>query len=252
MTEPQARRRFQFRPPWWALLGTVLLGGLLVSLGYWQYGRGQAKQVLLDERIRALQQPARELSGNPPLPPAGQVLRVRVQGTYEAERGVLLDNQSHQRQPGLHVWTPLRLDDGSLLIVDRGWRPLKSATDPERPPAGPQTLEGYWRRLPQPGMRLGGSAAVCEPGAPRPQRVNFPDEATARCLFGESLRPGLLELAPDAPGGFVRDWTPAGADAVPPQRHYAYAAQWWAFAATLVVLFIKLNLRKLPLPIARP
>ena len=242
MTKFLASARYQFRPPWWALLGTLLLGGLLVTLGNWQYGRGRAKQALLDQHARALQQPARELSAAQLLPPAGQVLRVRVQGVYEPERGVLLDNQSHQRRPGLHVWTPLRLGDGSLLIVDRGWLPLQSAA-PAPPPAGPQIVEGYWRALPQPGMRLGASGVDCAPTPARPLRVNFPDAAEARCLFGESLRPGLLELAPEEPGGYLRDWAPAGAEAVPPQRHYAYAAQWWAFAATLVGLFIKLNLR---------
>lgn len=245
-TDRPAGSRYRFHPPWWAVLGTLLLGALLVSLGNWQYGRGRAKQALMDEHARALQQPAQVLSPAQALPPAGQVLKLRVQGVYEAKDTVLLDNQSHQRRPGLHVWTPLRLDDGTRLIIDRGWLPLADAERLSPPPAGLQSFEGYWRALPRPGMRLGGAEPECRPGQPRPARVNFPDEAIARCLFGEALRPGLLELSPDAPGGYLRDWTPAGAEAVPPQRHYAYAAQWWAFAATLFGLFVRLNLRKRP------
>jgi cytochrome oxidase assembly protein ShyY1 len=175
------------------------------------------------------------------LPPHGQMRRVVVQGEYRPSQGLLLDNQSHQRRPGVHAWTPFQLVDGSLILVDRGWLPL--ADSPAAPPSGPQQLLGNWRALPRPGLRLGGESADC---AAVGERLTYPTVEALRCRLGEGLREGLLELDPTAPGGYVRAWLPAAADAVPPQRHYGYAAQWWAFAATLLALFIKLNLRRVP------
>ncbi|TAJ51305.1 MAG: SURF1 family protein [Nevskiaceae bacterium] len=237
--------RLRFRPAWWALLGTLLLGGAMLALGYWQYGRGQTKQQLLDRHAAAAALVPVPLLADSGKPAVGEVRRVYIDGVYRSDLSVLLDNQSHHRRPGAHAWTPLQLADGSLVVVDRGWLPLDVASVPPAP-TGPQRLEGYWRTLPQPGLRLGQAGAACAPGAALAPRVNYPDLAELRCRFGATTRDGLLELAPELPGGFVREWSPAGVDAIPPQRHYGYAAQWWAFAATLVGLFIKLNLKKVP------
>ena len=53
-------------------------------------------------------------------------------------------------QPGGRLVTPLRLDDGRMILVDRGWLPqslLPPNTPPDLQPAGPVALEGIarWR-----------------------------------------------------------------------------------------------------------
>jgi surfeit locus 1 family protein len=60
--------------------------------------------------------------------------------------------------------------------------------------------------------------------------------------FGAPLEQGIVLLDPHDPDGYVRDWHPPGLD---PARHWAYAVQWWAFAAVLLFLWVRLNLRKL-------
>ena len=236
--------RWQFHPPLWAVFGTLLGVAAMTALGGWQYQRGQQKQQLINSHASAMHRLSVELRSDTPAPATGELLHVRVHGRFDVAKGVLLDNQSYRHQPGVHAWTPLILDDGSVMIVDRGWLPLSAGEPPVAPEPSyeAQTLEGYWRSLPRPGMRLGTSASAC--GVKRPTVINYPDSADCRCLFGPLLREGLLELSPDAPDGFVRDWQAGGADAIPPQRHYGYAAQWWAFALTLLGIFIKLNVRK--------
>lgn len=236
-----ALTRLRFRPPWWAVLGTVLGCAAMLSLGFWQYGRGQAKERLIGEYVLAGATAAVPLTGDFSLPPHGQVRRVTAEGDYLQGAGLLLDNQSHQRRPGAHAWAPFRLADGSVVIVDRGWLPLADAPAP--PPAGSQRIAGQWRALPRPGMRLGPDAVDCTAVG---ERLTYPTLEQLRCRLGADLREGLLELDPDQPGAYVHAGLPAGADAVPPQRHYGYAAQWWAFAATLLGFFLKLNLRRAP------
>jgi cytochrome oxidase assembly protein ShyY1 len=51
----------------------------------------------------------------------------------------------------------------------------------------------------------------------------------------------MLLLDPGAADGYVRDWQPPG---LAPARHWAYAIQWWAFALTLIVLWIVLAVRR--------
>jgi cytochrome oxidase assembly protein ShyY1 len=95
-------------------------------------------------------------------------------------------------------------------------------------------------------LRLGG--AGCAAGQiPQqwPRLVLYPTAAELQCFYGEPVLAGEVLLAPDLPGGYGRDWriNPPG---FPPARHYAYAAQWFAFALTLLVLYLKLNLKRLP------
>ena len=234
---------FTFRPAWWAVLLTLLLAGGMVAAGLWQYGRGVQKQALQADRSRSTAAAAQALSEDSSTPARGQSRRVRLQGRYLPELAVLLDNQPHQGKPGVHAWAAVELADGRRLIVDRGWLPLGAAVPP--PPEGLQDIEGQWKSLPQPGMRLGAATSHCE--SPRPLLVNYPDLAAVRCLFGATVLDGLLELAGTMPGGFERDWAASGANEIPPSRHFGYAAQWWLFAATLIALFIKINLKKKPL-----
>jgi surfeit locus 1 family protein len=54
------------------------------------------------------------------------------------------------------------------------------------------------------------------------------------------LAPVLLMDADSGPG-YLRDWHPPG---LPPERHYAYAVQWWAFALLALGLLVGLNLKR--------
>lgn len=235
-----AQSGWQFRPRWSVSLATVVLGALMVWAGGWQLRRGFEKHALLAAHAEALRSTPKPIATLPDAPARGLRLPATAQGVYRPEQSLLLDNQSHEHRPGVHVWTALQLDDGSRVVIDRGWIPLDQTPSP--PPAGPQTISGLWRALPQPGLRLGVAVGDCQPLAGG-SRVNYPDIAQLRCQWGSALRDGLLELDPALPGGFVRTWA-AEAEAVPPSRHFAYAAQWWLFSATLLFFYIRLNLRR--------
>lgn len=193
-----------------ACILVVILGA---ALGRWQVSRGQSRQLYLDEL--AAQAPQQAL------------------GIYLASRQLLLDGQSHAGAPGFHVWTPLQLAGGELLIVDRGWVPQPAPALPA--PVGEVRVAGRWRPLPQPAIRLK-DANAC-PAASFPAIVEYPSAAELRCLLGAAVRDGVLQLDPQAPGGFVRDWSEAG---FPPARHYAYAAQWFGLALVAAVMGVRL------------
>lgn len=233
---------WSFRPPWWAWLSTLLLCALMINLALWQYHRGQAKEVLMQRYVEADAAQPRDFDPAE-APRAMEMLKRQASGTYLADRQLLLDNQSSQRRPGYHVWTPLQLADGSLLLVSRGWVPA----NPDRRqlpvvdvPAGPQDVVGFWRPLPAPGLRM--AADNCA-GRDYPRIVQYPTVADLGCLYpGQRVAAGLLLLSPQAAGGYERNWN-LGVEA-PPEKHYGYALQWAAFTATLLFLFIKLNLKR--------
>lgn len=235
---------YQFRPPLWSIAGTVLVGSLFLTLGSWQLHRGQGKQALQDAFAESTSAQVLKLDARAPAPELLMTSRAEAVGRYDAQRQLLLDNQTRERVPGYRVWTPLQLADGGWLIVDRGW----VAANPDRrvlPAIDVSNVErqvsGHWRPLPQPGLRL--ATSPCE-AAGFPRVVSYPTQEDLACVLKAPVAAGVLLLDAAETDGYVREWTLP--NPVPPARHYAYAAQWFAFAATLLFLFLKLNLRRTP------
>ncbi|MFI4979482.1 MAG: SURF1 family protein [Nevskiales bacterium] len=240
---------WSFRPALWSIAGTVAGCALTVHLGIWQLNRGAEKKALDAQYAAAAQLPPVELKAATAAPAHLAATAVTAHGTWLAERQLLLDDQVHADMPGYNVWTPLRLGSGGVVIVNRGWvphGPNRHSLPPLPVPEGEVSVQGLWRSLPEPGIRLGDSG--CTPdkvSAEWPRLVLYPTAKDLDCFYGEPVMAGEILLAPDAPDGYVREWR-VSSEGFPPARHYAYAAQWFAFALTLLVIFIKLNLKRKP------
>lgn len=234
-----------FRPRAWAVIGTAFGVAVTVWLGSWQLRRGHAREALDAQYAAARQAEPIELDHDTATRPNAQAIAARATGRYLG-RQLLLDNQVNAQLPGYQVLTPLELADGALVLVNRGWvpqNPDRRVLPPAPVPEGVVNVRGLWRDLPQPALRL--ETANCS-GSGWPRVVEYPTTADLACLFPEqSVAPGMLLLAPEAEHGFVRNWSQADAR-FPPSRHYGYAAQWFAFGATLLVIFFKLNLKRRP------
>lgn len=228
-----------FRAPGWAWMLVVAAVALFAALGTWQLGRGLAK-IRLAAAAADTSAPAEALGAGTAAPAAMTLRRATVTGTYLADRQLLQQGQSHAHQPGQHVWTPLELRDGVLVVVDRGWVP--ASVPPIAPPPGEVTLRGFWRALPEPGLRLGDAAASCPAEKKYPLPVLYPTARDLACVLTRPVVPGLFLLDAAEPGGFVREWANLG---FPPERHYGYAFQWYALAAAAAAIFVLVN-RKRP------
>ena len=62
--------------------------------------------------------------------------------------------------------------------------------------------------------------------------------------LGVALAPRVLRADAEAGSPFRRDWRRA--DPMPPERHVAYAWQWWFLAIAAVVVFIVLHRKRGP------
>ena len=232
------------RPPLWAILLTIALTTLFGTLGSWQLNRAHQKEALQASFDGAADLPALGIRVDTPAPEDERsTRRGSARGAFDPARQILLDNQPRDHVPGYRVWTPLRLPEGAWLIVDRGW----VAADPDRSrlpvievSAEPREVSGFWRPLPRPGLRLA-SDPCSETRFPRV--ASYPTREQLACVLGAPVADGVLLLDAQAPDGYVREWTQP--NPVPPARHYAYAAQWYAFAATLLFLFFKFGFKRL-------
>ncbi|MGH8441886.1 MAG: SURF1 family protein [Nevskiaceae bacterium] len=227
------------RPPLWAVFVTAAAVALFSALGIWQVRRGQAKEQMLAQLADRTAEPEL-LSAALGAPAERTMRRAHAIGRYLADRQLVQDGQSHEHKPGFHVWTPLVLEDESAILVNRGWIPADRAGFDGSAPEGVVTVTGIWRDMPRPGVRLEGTVN-CGPNPAFPAVVLFPDAEEVECLLKRPFVGGVLLLDPEAPAGFVRDWTDFG---FPPQRHYGYAAQWFALALASVIVFVVVNRKR--------
>lgn len=131
------------------VLALVALGVLLM-LGTWQVERLQWKNNLvatIDERIQSEPRPLSDLETR--LATTGDVeywpVTVAGEFRYEGERHFFA---THDGQSGYFVYTPLELDDGRFLLVNRGFVPFDRkdpATREEGQASGWMTINGLAR-----------------------------------------------------------------------------------------------------------
>jgi len=222
-------------------LATIVLLALFVSLGRWQWSRGEGKQLLWDEFAHASTTTyADSLPDIDTLPRYGLI---RFPAYFDSDHQFLLENRSYRGKPGYEVLTPAVLPDGRRVLVNRGWVPFTGYRDQlpdvsiERHP--PMFISGRLEELPAAGLESGRAAP--EPGRLWPKLTSFPSRDELQTALGQSLPNKIVLLDAGAPHGYVRDWKPPGMD---PSRHFSYAIQWWGFATVLLVLYFGLNFRK--------
>ena len=229
------RRRLRFTPRLLPTLATVAAVVVFALLGRWQLGRADEKRELVAAFEAA--GPAVELPDDSQVLPRYQ--RVVARGRYDTKHQFLLDNRIHEGRPGVQVLTPLVLEGGGTMLVNRGWLPF-GRTRQDLPDVAvaedPRRVAGKIDELPRAGIQL---AAVASTGWPR--LVNYPGMKDLEALSGGDYHARIILLDAAEPDGYVRDWRLHGAS---PDRNLGYAIQWFAFAATAVAIWIGLSLRR--------
>ena len=228
-----------------AILGLLTFGVLFAWLGAWQVRRADESRATLAQFANGAAETA--LAALPAsLDDTTRFHRVEIEGEYVVARQFLLDNMLHDGVAGYHVLTPLRmLKSEQRVLVNRGWVPTgdRRVLPDVGVEAGPRTISGRLERLPRPGLRLGADG---EGGPERPVVVlQYPTADALALRLGEPVYDYLVLLDADAPDGYVRDWR---APTLGPERHVAYAGQWFALAvgaaAAAIVIAVRTARRK--------
>lgn len=239
--------RFLLRPGWLAFIALVV--GFAVAcyalLAPWQFGRERQR----DAQERAIA----TADATPPVPlvalvPPGAAMtpelewrQVTVTGTYLAEAEALVRLRTLDSKAAVEVLTPMRLDDGRVVAVDRGLAPLTDAGAVPAYPAAPGGTVTVTARLRTDRHDPSDRPVVRGAGAPQLYAV---DSAVLGATAGLSLVAGVLQLPADQPG--VLAPAPVGvsvADAAP-FTNFSYALQWWTFGLIALVAlgyFIRLE-----------
>lgn len=122
----------RLRPAFWPTLVSLPIFVVALGLGVWQIERREWKRDIL-QRIETNQAAApitldALLQGDPLRHEYG---RVKIAGTLLNDKEFYLASRNLKNKVGLQVVTPLRTDDGRILLFNRGWVP-QEAKDAQR------------------------------------------------------------------------------------------------------------------------
>jgi surfeit locus 1 family protein len=219
-------------------LAAIVGLAVTVSLGQWQLRRAAEKlalQAAMDDQARKPTLNALALDESADLQALVHQPAV-LRGTWDAAHTVYLDNRQMQGRVGFFVMTPLVLeglpDRGRVaIVVQRGWVPRdfqnRSHLMAVQTPPGVVVVQGRIALPPSklyaPGQEQAGAI-----------RQNL-DLVAYKAATGLPLMAVTLQQTGAASEGLLRDWPQVnyGVD-----KHYGYAAQWFAIAALIAGLYL--------------
>lgn len=223
-----------------ALLVILSLGALaaLLALGTWQVQRLAWKEnliAMIEARIASDPHSLNDIGTR--LGTTGDIeywpVSVGGEFRHEGERHFFA---THKGQSGYFVYTPLEIDNGRLILVNRGFVPFERkdpATRPEGQVDGWQTVTGLAREAPRE------KPSFIVPDNDPAKNVFYWKDLSAMAASSGVGEPGdYLPFFIDAndapnPGGL-----PAGGVTILdlPNNHLQYAVTWYGLAAALVAV----------------
>lgn len=226
--------------PYIATIITLIAFLLMCGLGIWQYDRGQHKQQRL-ERVQANQaQSTMTLQSLINLQTDKRDVNFSATGLLLTDNLIYLDNQIEAGKVGYQILLPLNTDLG-LLLVNFGW--IQAGQYRQQLPSV---------SLPKGVMKLSGTSYIptinpmitetASANGNWPLLVQSIDLTFIGRALEQPVLPFVMQLDPAHPSGLVRNWQ---AVVMAPEKHYAYALQWFALAiASLIIYFVAFRSRK--------
>jgi len=217
--------KFLFRPKWIAThLLVIALVVVMVNLGQWQLNRHNERKdfnATLVQRFDAPIQPLETLLQDAK-PEDIEWMPTALTGTYLKGEDINLVNVSQNGIAGYDAVTPMLLDDGRVVLVNRGFLPLAEAFPPA--PSGEVSLLGRVRVSSE--RRTGEVSDPATGELVDVQRIDI--ERLQKQIDGE-LVPVYVQLLKSTPAE-----APTLSTIVDPDfsngPHLSYTVQWWFFA----------------------
>jgi cytochrome oxidase assembly protein ShyY1 len=228
-------RTLRFDPEWRLTLFTLVLVPVMVGLGFWQLQRAEEKTRLAigwEQRRQQAPAPLSELRDT--APDALAYRRVQLLGEFAEGRYFLVDNKTRQGRFGYEVVALFEQDSGGLVLVNRGWiagDPARRSLPQVPPIAGQQEVSGHVYVAPGKPYLLGEQVLADS----WPKRVQAIEIDKLGPVLGEPLFPFTVRVDRNQPGALDAEWLIVN---VSPEKHQAYAVQWFAMAAVMAGFYL--------------
>lgn len=229
---------YRFEPKLWAIAITMVSVISFLELGKWQLSRADEKNMRHKQLEQYAKQPAVTLPGTQVSLKSFQYRDVEVRGEYLSEYTIYLDNKTYQGRAGYHIITPLKIKNSPLHVpINRGWIAL--GNDRSILPSVAE-VEGEVKvvgTVVSPEIRtLELSDSFAEGKVWDNFNLQRYQEAT-----GLEMQPIMILQKDALKDGLIRDWSKPDSGA---SKNIGYAIQWFSLAATAIIIFLVLNVKR--------
>ncbi|CCK31075.1 hypothetical protein BN159_6696 [Streptomyces davaonensis JCM 4913] len=235
----------------WVILTLValLLIPTMIRLGIWQMDRHDeraARNQLVSDALSAKPVPVEELTApGRTITTEERYRTVTATGHFDTDDEVVVRRRTNaDDEVGYHVLTPFVLNDGKVLLVNRGWIPADGTSQTAfpkvpAPPRGELTVTG--RLMPDETTEASGIKNL--KGLPDRQIMLINSAHEAERLDAEVLGGYIAQTGPEPKGDTPEQLGKPGDENA--ALNYAYAIQWWLFAVGVPVGWVILVRREL-------
>lgn len=229
---------YRFEPKLWAIIITIASALIFIELGKWQLSRADEKTARYEQLEEYAKQPAIKLPGVLIKLKDFQYREIEVEGEYLSEYTIFLDNKTHKGRAGYHIVTPLKIANSSVCVaINRGW-----------------VATGYDRAVLPEIAEVNGQVKVTGVVVSSELRTL---ELSSTSLTGKvwgnfdlnryqevvnlKMQPIMVLQKDRIEDGLIRDWDKPDSGA---SKNIGYAIQWFLLAATAIIIFLVLNVKR--------
>lgn len=230
---------YRFEPKLWAIAVTIASVIIFLELGKWQLSRADEKNARYEQIEQYAKQPAVTLPGTLVSLKNFHYRDVEVQGEYLSEYTIYLDNKTYHGRAGYHIITPLKIANSSLHVaINRGWVAL--GYDRSILPVVPTAIEEE--------VKVIGTVV-----SPEIRTLELSDKFVNGKVWdkfnlqryqeatGLEMQPIMVLQKDTLKDGLIRDWSKPDSGA---SKNIGYAIQWFSLAATAIIIFLVLNVKR--------
>ncbi|MCE7915861.1 MAG: SURF1 family protein [Nitrosomonas sp. PRO4] len=212
---------YRFEPKLWAIVLTIVATSVFFKLGQWQLSRAHEKEMQYEQIAQYTKQPTVSLPGSKVKLEDFQYREVEVRGEFISEHTIYLDNKTYKGQAGYHIITPLKISNSTLHVaVNRGWIP--TGNDRSILPSIPKIEDN---------VEIIGENQVWN---------NFNIQRYQE-VTGLMMQPLMILQGNEENDGLIRSWTRPDSGG---SKNIGYAVQWFSLAATTIIIFIVMNVKR--------
>ena len=238
-------KKYEFNITFIPTISFIVACICFILLGFWQLDRANEKNS--KNSNYTLRQADNSIDLNKELSIENEETllwrRTIVNGSFLNKKSIILDNQILNKIAGFNVLTPYQIKDSQyIVLINRGWQPNLARRDliPNiQSIEGDVVIKGHIAKFPTSGISLGQeNIETLNSSVFRMQKLEI-DELRHFLTF--NLLPYMIYLDPLIDKG---NYSTFKLPAPGSEKNYGYAFQWFAFAFTLLIIFIKIGVRR--------
>lgn len=230
------------KPSWLIVFATAVGVFCLSSLGVWQLQRAEEKRQILSELEAQADHTLQTMRFPVSQPEKLRYRHVQLHGKYISAKQFVLDNQIKNHRAGYNILTPFRVKDTNyVVLVDRGWLPIEHSRENLPRIDVEESILTITGTVYAPFGEAYSLGTVDNDGVGWPRLIQYLDFEELSARLGVELESFTVRLDQNEPNGYLREWK---IFSFSPNRHVAYAVQWFALALTLLTIFIVLHISR--------